>query len=163
MYKHILIAAVTAATLVLSAPVRSYDSVVAESYQTMFAPAKGAVVGKEIHLIPAQMFVDAVKANKPMAVLDIRTPAETKVLGMALPETLNIPLNTLFEKANLERIPTDKPVIVFCQSGIRSVAAATALRAAGFSNVYVVKGGMKALIGYLGPKEANSPLKDPDK
>jgi rhodanese-related sulfurtransferase len=159
MSKKIFIAVVTAATLALSAPAWSYDSAVAESYSAMFATAKGAVVGKEIHLLPPQKFVDAVKAKKPMAALDIRTPAETAVMGITLQGTLNIPLNVLFQKANLERIPTDKPVIVFCQSGIRSVAAATALRAAGFSNVYVVKGGIKALIGYLGPKQANSPLK----
>ncbi len=159
MYKKFLCATLTAATLALSTPVWSYDEAAAETYKSMFSHAKGAAVGKRIHLLPPEKFIDGVKGNKPMAVVDVRTPAEMGVMGMALPETLNIPLNELFEKANLDRIPTDKPVFVFCQSGIRSVAAGTALRAIGFDNVWVVKGGIKALIAYMGPKQVNSPLK----
>ena len=68
-------------------------------------------------------------------------------------------MNELFTEANLARIPTDKAVVVLCKSGTRATAAGTALRHIGFENVYVLKGGFKALTGYLGPVEANTPLK----
>jgi rhodanese-related sulfurtransferase len=48
-----------------------------------------------------------------------------------------------------------------CLSGTRATAAGTALRHIGFDNVYILKGGFKALTGYLGPKEANSPASPP--
>ena len=48
--------------------------------------------------------------------------------------------------------------VVLCKSGARATAAGTALRHIGFENVYVLKGGFKALTGYLGPVEANTPL-----
>jgi len=40
---------------------------------------------------------------------------------------------------------------------VRATAAGTALRHIGFENVYILKGGFKALTDYMGPKEANTP------
>jgi rhodanese-related sulfurtransferase len=70
-----------------------------------------------------------------------------------------IPVDELFTEAKLALIPTDKTVVVVCMSGTRATASGTALRHIGFENVYVLKGGFKALTGYLGPVEANTPLK----
>jgi len=72
---------------------------------------------------------------------------------------MTIPLNELFTEANLIRIPTDKTVVVLCKSGTRATAAGIALRHIGFENVYILNGGFKALIDYMGPKEANTPVK----
>jgi len=55
--------------------------------------------------------------------------------------------------------PTWSYDVVVCVSGARASAAGTALRHIGFENVYIFKGGFKALAGYMGPKEANAPLK----
>jgi rhodanese-related sulfurtransferase len=131
----------------------------AESYATLFAPVKGAGAGKALHLIPPDVFLNKVKAKEPLVVLDIRTPAETGVYSVRLPGSLLIPISELFTKANLAQVPTDKAVIVVCVSGARASAAGTALRHIGFENVYILKGGFKALVGYMGPKEANAPLK----
>ena len=91
--------------------------------------------------------------------LDVRTPAEIGVFTSILPGSLTIPVNELFTEDNLGRIPTDKTVVVLCKSGTRATAAGTALRHISFENVYVLKGGFKALITYMGPKEANTPPK----
>ena len=93
-----------------------------------------------------------------LVALDVRTPAETGVYGVTLPGALMIPINELFTPANLARIPADKTVVVLCLSGTRATAAGTALRHIGFENVYILKGGYKALTAYMGPKEANTPL-----
>jgi rhodanese-related sulfurtransferase len=131
----------------------------AESYAKLFAPVKGAGAGKALHLIPPDSLLNKVKAKEPLVVLDIRTPAETGVYSATLPGSLVIPVNELFTEARLALIPTDKTVVVLCMSGVRATAAGTALRHIGFENVYILKGGFKALTGYLGPKEANTPVK----
>ena len=151
--------ALVAVSIGFSAPAWSYDEAGAQSYAEMFAPAQGKATGKKIHLIPAEKFVDKIKTNQPVVVLDVRTPRELGVFGSTLPGTLNIPLNELFNKNNLASIPTDKPVVVLCQSGVRSTAVGTALRHIGFKNVFILKGGYKALIHYLGPKQAYTPVK----
>ena len=143
----------------LATPAWSYDTAMAESYAGLFAPVKGAAAGKALHLIKPDTFLEKVKADEALVVLDIRTPAETGVFSATLPGSLVIPINELFTESNLARIPTDKDVIVICKSGTRATAAGTALRHIGFENVYILKGGYKALIGYMGPKEANTPSK----
>lgn len=163
MFKKVFTLLLVTLVFGLAGPVWSYDTAAAKSYGDMFAPAKGGATGKRIHLIPAEKFVDKVKANVPLVVLDVRTPRELSIFGSTLPGTLNIPLNEVFTKAGLDSIPTDKTVVVLCQSGVRSTAVGTALRHIGFENVYILKGGFKALIGYLGPKQAYAPLKPAEK
>jgi rhodanese-related sulfurtransferase len=143
----------------ITGPAWSYDTTMAASYAKLFAPVKGAGAGKALHLIPPDVLLNKVKAKEPLVVLDIRTPAETGVYGLTLPGSLVIPVNELFTGAKLSLIPTDKTVVVVCVSGTRASAAGTALRHIGFENVYILKGGFKALTAYLGPIEANTPLK----
>jgi rhodanese-related sulfurtransferase len=146
-----------AVAVAFAGPVWSYDAAMAESYAKFFAPVKGAGAGKALHLIKPDAFLNKVKTKEPLMALDIRTPAETGVYSVTLPGSLVIPVNELFTEANLALIPTDKTVVILCLSGARAIAAGTALRHIGFENVYVLKGGFKALTGYMGPKEANTP------
>ena len=106
-----------------------------------------------------EVFMNNLKTGKHMVTLDVRTPAESGIYSSTLPGSLAIPINDLFTKTSLDRIPTNKIVVVICKSGARATAAGTSLRHIGFKNVYILSGGFKALMGYLGPKEANSPLK----
>jgi rhodanese-related sulfurtransferase len=152
-----LLTILVAITVSLAAPAWSYDTAMAESYAELFAPVKGAGAGKAMHLMYPDAFLDMVKTGQTLAVLDIRTPAETAVFSSTLPGTLVIPLDQLFTETSLTRIPADRTVVILCKSGTRATAAGTALRHIGFGNVYILKGGFKALITYMGPKEANTP------
>ena len=159
MLTRVLTITLLAVAAAFASPAWSYDNAMAESYAKLFAPVKGAGAGKALHLIKPDALLNKVKANEPLVVLDIRTPAETGVYSVTLPGSLVIPIDELFTEAKLALIPTDKRVVVLCLSGARATAAGTALRHIGFENVYVLKGGFKALTGYLGPVEANTPLK----
>jgi rhodanese-related sulfurtransferase len=135
----------------------TYDANLAGSYAKLFAPAQGAQAGKGLHCIKPEALMNTIKRGEPVATIDVRTPAEAKVFTTVLPDNLSIPLNELFLPANLERIPTDRTVVVICKSGIRAAAAGTALRHIGFDQVFILEGGFKALIDYLDPMTANSP------
>ncbi len=136
---------------------KAYTELLAKSYADLFAPVKGAGAGKALHLLKPDAFLVKVKAKEPIVVVDVRTPAETDVYSVTIPGALMIPISELFTPANLARIPTDQTVVVLCLSGTRATAAGTALRHIGFNNVYILKGGYKALLAYMGPKEANTP------
>ena len=159
MLRKILLVVFVTVALGISSPLWSYDTDAAGSYNELFSTVKGAASGKNLHLVPAEKFVEKIKKQEPVVVVDVRTPKELSIIGVTLPGTLNIPLNELFQAETLNSIPTDKPVFIVCQSGVRSTAAGTALRHIGFKNVYIVKGGLKALINYLGPKQAYAPVK----
>lgn len=159
MLTRVFTITVLALAVTVAGPAWSYDAAMAESYAQLFAPVKGAGAGKALHLIPPDAFLNRVKAKEPLVALDIRTPAETGVYGVTLPDSLAIPVSELFTEASLSRIPADKTVVVMCLSGTRAAAAGTALRHIGFDNVYILKGGFKALTAYLDPKVAYTPLK----
>jgi len=159
MLTRILTTTLLAVAVAFAGPAWSYDTAMAESYAQLFAPVKGAGAGKALHLIKPDSLLHKVKAKEPLVILDIRTPAETGVYSVTLPGSLMIPVDELFTETKLSLIPTDKTVVVVCMSGTRATAAGTALRHIGFENVYVLKGGFKALTGYLGPVEANTPIK----
>ncbi len=152
------LAVVIVAALFLAAPAAGYDRTLADTYAQIFAPVKGPKAGKQLHLVKPDQFVKEVRQGKSYVMIDIRTPGETRFMKVNLPGHLVIPLAELFKHENLAKLPTDKPLVVVCQAGDRANAAATALRQIGFKDTYVLKGGMKGLSAYLGPKQANMPL-----
>lgn len=74
--------------------------------------------------------------NTPHFLLDVRTPQE--FAGGHLEGAANIAVETL--QANLDAIPRDQPIVLYCRSGNRSAQAASILDAAGFTNIYDLGG-----------------------
>jgi rhodanese-related sulfurtransferase len=136
-----------------------YDDSLAEGYAKLFAPVAGAAAGKGLHCMPPEKFIKELQAGKRFVPLDVRTQNEAGIYGVTLPGSLAIPVNEVFLPENLARIPQDETVLVVCKSGTRAAAVATALRHIGFSDVYILKGGLMALAKYLDPKVANPPRK----
>lgn len=66
-------------------------------------------------------------------IIDVRTPHEYD--NGKVPRSVNIPIDRI--NSSIERIRAmKKPVIVCCDSGLRSNTAKNMLRAAGIENVY---------------------------
>lgn len=63
--------------------------------------------------------------------VDVREPSEFE--AGHLPNAINIPIRTLPQ--NLDKIPTDKPVFVYCKSGHRGALSTAALQLMGYTNV----------------------------
>ncbi len=76
----------------------------------------------------------------PLPVFDVRFEGEWR--QEAIPGTTNIPLNQLRQR--IAEIPTDRPVVVYCQSGQRSSTAASLLAQAGYTQVLDLIGGIAA-------------------
>ena len=65
-----------------------------------------------------------------VVVIDVREVAEYE--EGHIPGAINIPLRTIAQ--NLEQIPTDQPVVVYCQSGFRAGMAVSSLQMLGYDN-----------------------------
>jgi hydroxyacylglutathione hydrolase len=74
------------------------------------------------------------------AVLDVRGRSEWE--AGHLPDAPNIPVGYLSDR--LSELPTDRPLIVYCQGGTRSAIAASVLQARGLTNVVNLVGGITA-------------------
>ncbi len=67
-----------------------------------------------------------------------------------LPPSLQIPLGTL--EQNLNRLPSEKEYIVFCQSGVRSKLAVQLLKELDIPHCYSLRGGALAIVEHLKTK-----------
>ena len=68
--------------------------------------------------------------------VDVRTPPE--YARGALPGAVNVPLQNLL--VGIQQLEKDKPIILYCASGLRSQQAAQALSIFGHSSVHDLGG-----------------------
>jgi hydroxyacylglutathione hydrolase len=83
-------------------------------------------------------------SHDPVApvVVDVRNPGEREV--GSIPGSLHIPLAQL--PSRLEELPMDRPVVVHCAGGYRSMIASSLLERAGFADVSDLLGGYAAWV-----------------
>jgi adenylyltransferase/sulfurtransferase len=95
-------------------------------------------------------FKQMIESQYDYQLIDVRESYEFEIvnLGGEL-----IPLNTI--ENSLEKVRSDKRVIVLCRSGVRSVRAIETLeKKYGFSNLYNLKGGILAWVNEIDPSLA---------
>ncbi|OSI08662.1 putative thiosulfate sulfurtransferase [Neisseria animaloris] len=78
--------------------------------------------------------------GKPITLLDVRTDEE--VAFCALPDHIHIPMNLIPLHHN--ELPDDRPIVVYCHHGIRSLHTAMYLADMGFEKLYNLQGGIDA-------------------
>jgi rhodanese-related sulfurtransferase len=88
--------------------------------------------------ISAESVQRKIQNGEDFVFLDVRSPQEYAVVH--LPKSMLIPLGAL--RKRLAEIPKDKEVITYCAISLRGYEASLILRAAGFTNVKVLDGGI---------------------
>ena len=85
---------------------------------------------------------DAIKENKDISILDVRTGGEYSKENIQ--NSINLPVDQIAEK--IEKIIPDKnkKIYVYCLSGSRSVFAVNTMVKLGYKNVFDVKSGLLA-------------------
>lgn len=95
--------------------------------------------------------------SKSIFLLDVRTVEEYE-LG-TIPGAVNIPVDEL--RKNLDKIPEDKKIIVFCGVGQRGYIAYRILTQNGFTQVYNLSGGYKTY-EHVTQKQSNEDIFEKD-
>ncbi|MGI4870414.1 MAG: molybdopterin-synthase adenylyltransferase MoeB [Janthinobacterium lividum] len=80
---------------------------------------------------------------EPPLLLDVRGPLEYQ--RRHLPEAVLLPLPQL--AARVAEVPRTRPVVVYCQSGVRSAQAIALLQELGYANVLTLSGGLEEYPG----------------
>ena len=144
---------------VFSGSLFAYDVELAKKFDTMFSQLNPQVLTMRPCQVTTKDMIDMIKKNEDFVILDIRTPAEQKIIAPVWKGSLLIPMHELFKPENLAKLPKDKKILVLCHTGDRAAAAAIALRAIGFSNAFQFKGGMAELAKEIG-RTATEYVKD---
>jgi rhodanese-related sulfurtransferase len=141
----------------LSMNLMAYDANKAEEFSKFYAHMTQKACADSKLFMPADKVMKMLRDKKDFVMLDVRTDGENSVLALSGENALHIPINVLFEKENLDKLPADKTLVVVCHSGTRATLAAVGLKRLGFKKVHVLKGGMVALAKANNPK--NAPMK----
>ena len=123
-------------------------SLPASAYDADLAKKLDAFYGK----LTFEAFVEAIRKDPSIVVIDIRTPEEQAFIRSGYQNTLSIPLSELFEAKNLDQIPSDKRLVILCHSATRAFPAALNLKMLGFSNVQVLEQGIVGMAQVSAPK-----------
>ena len=107
----------------------------------LLAPLAGAAGGEGLITAAEARKMLGADGNS-MTVLDVRTPAE--YAAGHIKGAVNIDFFGPRFEMELGRLDKSKPVLIYCQTGRRSEAAAKMTRSAGFQEVHDLKGGVKA-------------------
>jgi phage shock protein E len=100
------------------------------------SPGKG-----KFKSISAKQAMEYIDKEKPF-ILDVRTPQE--FYEGFIPGSKLIPLGQLADRVGEIATRKNRPVLVYCRSGNRSIAASQILLRNGFKKVYNMRGGIKA-------------------
>jgi adenylyltransferase/sulfurtransferase len=99
--------------------------------------------GIEVDEVDPATVLERLDSETPPYLLDVREPWEWAVSNLSSRGARLIPLGELDER--LGEVPEDRPVVVYCRTGARSLTAARQLVEAGFeSPVANLRGGMVA-------------------
>jgi rhodanese-related sulfurtransferase len=80
-----------------------------------------------------------IENDKDFLLIDLREDWERELYHIG---GLHLPLGDLIKR--IAEIPKGKPVVLYCEKGIRSVIAIQRLEAGSFDNLYNLAGGMAA-------------------
>lgn len=104
-----------------------------------FAPVKG------LKNVNAQQFKEALEKRTPKYIMDVREPHEYK--SGHIQGAVNVPLSQM--SARMSDLPKDKPLYLYCQSGMRSRQAARMLAKKGFGDLINLQGGIMSWKGKI--------------
>ncbi|OES44661.1 rhodanese-like domain-containing protein [Domibacillus iocasae] len=89
-----------------------------------------------------------IQGYRKAQLIDVREPNEYN--GGHILGARNIPVTQM--KQRMKEIRTDKPVYLYCQSGLRSGRAAQMLYRKGYRDIYHLQGGFKKWTGKVKTK-----------
>lgn len=106
----------------------------------MFSACSGLIQAQGL-LSPAE-FAKKIKESSQVQLLDVRTPQE--FASGHIESAKNINYYDLNFRSQVGSLDKNKPLYVYCQSGIRSAKAVSILKSMGFKQIYDMEGGFGA-------------------
>lgn len=98
---------------------------------------------EEEYVLPKQEYQEKMATIDNLQLLDVRTPKEYNEGHIEGAELINFFDEDFVQQAEAN-FDKDKPLMLYCRSGNRSAKATAKLKAAGFKEIYDLRGGYKA-------------------
>jgi adenylyltransferase/sulfurtransferase len=90
-------------------------------------------------------------SERDFMLVDVREPNEFEI--NSIPGAVLIPKGEFVNGHALEQLPHDKPVVLYCKTGVRSAESLAVLKGAGFADSVHVGGGVSAWVSQIDPSQ----------
>ena len=115
-----------------------YDRVEGYLGQGMVAWHSAGLRSESVPTVTVQELCQRLDQEQTVWILDVRSDAEVE--QSPIPSAHHIHLSQIVER--MADVPTDRPIYIFCGTGLRSTVAASLLKRSGWDNLTVVLGGL---------------------
>jgi sulfur-carrier protein adenylyltransferase/sulfurtransferase len=100
-----------------------------------------------------RMIDERAAGERDFTLIDVREPIEWEIV--TIDDSVFIPKGEFLDGSALEKLPHDKPVVLFCKVGARSAEALAVVKGAGFADALHVGGGINAWVSQIEPEKPN--------
>jgi molybdopterin/thiamine biosynthesis adenylyltransferase/rhodanese-related sulfurtransferase len=98
-----------------------------------------------------QMLKERADGSRDFALIDVREPNEFEI--NQIPDAVLIPKGEILNGHAFEQLSQDRPVVLYCKTGVRSAEALAVLKGAGYADAVHVGGGVAAWVNQIDPSQ----------
>jgi sulfur-carrier protein adenylyltransferase/sulfurtransferase len=91
------------------------------------------------------------EGSRDFVVVDVREPNEREI--NQIPGSVLIPKGDFLNGSALEQLPSDKQVVMYCKTGVRSAETLAIVKGAGYADAVHVGGGVSAWVNQIDPSQ----------
>ncbi len=114
--------------------------------------AADAAIGHTISVVQLKDMLDERTAGeRDFVLIDVRERNEWDIVS--IPGAVLVPKGEFLSGKALEDLPSDKPIVLHCKSGVRSAEVLAVIKGAGFSDAVHVGGGVVAWVNQIEPEK----------
>ncbi|MBA2953914.1 adenylyltransferase/sulfurtransferase MoeZ [Nocardioides sp. MAH-18] len=114
--------------------------------------AAEAAAGSTISVVQLEhMLKEREEGTRDFVLVDVREPNEFEI--NRIPGSILIPKGEFLNGSALEKLPSDKQVVMHCKSGVRSAETLAIVKGAGYADAVHVGGGVVAWVNQIDPSQ----------
>ena len=91
------------------------------------------------------------EGTRDFVLVDVREPNEAEINH--IPGAILIPKGEFLNGSALEQLPSDKQVVMYCKTGVRSAETLAIVKGAGYADAVHVGGGVSAWVNQIDPSQ----------
>ncbi|MCZ4497678.1 MAG: UBA/THIF-type binding protein [Marmoricola sp.] len=99
----------------------------------------------------SHMLKEREEGTRDFVLIDVREPNEYEI--NSIPGSVLIPKGDFLNGSALEQLPSDKPIVLHCKSGVRSAECLAIVKGAGYADAVHVGGGVVAWVNQIDPSQ----------
>ncbi len=114
--------------------------------------AAEAAAGSTISVVQLEhMLKERAEGTRDFVLIDVREPNEYEI--NQIPDSTLIPKGEFLNGNALEQLPSDKQVVMYCKTGVRSAETLAIVKGAGYADAVHVGGGVVAWVNQVDPSQ----------